>query len=273
MRRQPRGRSGTVEVGGVRLHHLEYGDGAPAVVVLPGITSPAITWEFVAERLAEDARVIVPDIRGRGLSDAPASGYALSDYVADAIGLIRALGLERPVVLGHSMGARIAAALGAAHPDEVGPLIVVDPPLSGPGRGDYATPLESFLQQLHEAYEGTTADAVRRFYPGWSEAELQLRAEWLATCAERAVVETWRHFSDEDFFAPWSQLREPLLFVYGQESPVVPPEGLADVVAANPRAQVVGIAGAGHMIPWDNLGDFLGAVRGFLAAHAPAVAP
>jgi len=270
MRREPRGRSATIEVGGLKLHHLEYGDdGAPVILVLPGITSPAITWEFVAERLAADgARVVVPDIRGRGLSDAPETGYALTDYVADAVGLIRALGLERPVVLGHSMGARIAAALGAAHPDEVGPLIVVDPPLSGPGRGDYATPLESFQEQLHEAYRGTNPDEVRRFYPTWSEDQLQLRAEWLPTCAEQAVVETWRHFSDEDLFASWSQLPEPLLFIYGAESPVVTPEGLADVVAANPRAQVVGIAGAGHMIPWDELEDFLAAVREFLATAA-----
>ena len=53
MRREQRGRSATVEVGDLKLHHLEYGDdGAPVIFVLPGITSPAITWEFVAERLA-----------------------------------------------------------------------------------------------------------------------------------------------------------------------------------------------------------------------------
>jgi N-formylmaleamate deformylase len=270
MRRHPSGRSGRVEVGGLRLHHLEYGDGEPAIVVLPGITSPAITWEFVAERLADEARIVIPDIRGRGLSEAPATGYAMTDYVADAIGLIRALGLDRPVVLGHSMGARIAAALGAAHPDEVGPLIVVDPPLSGPGRGDYPTPLTSFREQLHEAYDGTTADAVRRFYPRWDEEELQLRAEWLPTCAEQAVVETWEHFSDEDFFAGWAALRGPVLFVYGEESPVVTPAGLADVVAANPRAQVRGIRDAGHMIPWENLDDFLEVVTAFVAAERVA---
>lgn len=56
--------------------------------------------------------------------------------------------------------------------------------------------------------------------------------------------------------------------VYGEESPVVTPEGVADVAAANPRAQVTGIAGAGHMIPWDNLDDFLRVVRSFLATAA-----
>jgi N-formylmaleamate deformylase len=45
---------------------------------------------------------------------------------------------------------------------------------------------------------------------------------------------------------------------------VVTPEGLADVIAANPRAETQGIAGAGHMIPWENLEGFLAVVRGFL---------
>jgi N-formylmaleamate deformylase len=268
MRRDANGRSGYVETNGVRLHYLEYGDGGPAIVVLPGITSPAITWEFVAEQLAGEARLLILDIRGRGLSDAPESGYAVTDYVADAAGFIEALGLQRPIVLGHSMGARIAAGLGALHPDAVGPMIIVDPPLSGPGRGDYQTPLESFKEQLHEAYAGTNVEEVRRFYPRWSEREAQIRAEWLPTCAEQAVVESWQHLSDEDFFGHWEVLRAPLLFIYGQESPVVPPEGLADVIAANPAAQVCGIPDAAHMIPWENLEDFVAAVREFVGARA-----
>lgn len=270
MRRDPKGTSGYVETNGVRLHHLEYGSGGPTILVLPGITSPAITWEFVAEQLADVARLIILDIRGRGLSDAPETGYALTDYAADAAGVIKALELDRPVVLGHSMGARIAAALGALHPELPGPLIIADPPLSGPGRGDYATPLEAFQRQLHEAYAGTSAEAILRHYPTWSEREAQIRAEWLPTCAEHAVVETWHNFSTEDFFTYWRALPSPLLFIYGEESPVVTREGLADVVAANPAAEVVGVPGAGHMIPWENLGDFVAAVREFVGARAVA---
>jgi N-formylmaleamate deformylase len=273
LRRDPKGTSGYVVNGDVRLHHLVYGSGEPTILVLPGITSPAITWEFVAEELADLGRLVVLDIRGRGLSDAPESGYALTDYAADAAAVIEALGVERPVVLGHSMGARIAATLGAARPELVGPLIIADPPLSGPGRGDYATPLESFRRQLHEAYEGTTAEAILRFYPTWSRREAEIRAEWLSTCAEHAVVETWHNFSREDFFAPWRTLRPPLLFVYGEQSPVVTPEGLADVRAANPAAEVVGIRDAGHMIPWENLADFVTAVRHFVDGPGRAGAP
>ena len=130
------GKSRFVQANGLRHHLLEYGpkDATP-VLILPGIPSPAPTWEFVARELADDYRVFTADIRGRGLSDNPPSGYTLPDYAADAAGVIEALGLDRPIVLGHSMGARIATALGALHPDSAGALVIVDPPLTGPGRG------------------------------------------------------------------------------------------------------------------------------------------
>jgi N-formylmaleamate deformylase len=269
----PQGTSGYVVVDGVHLHHLEYGKGGePTIVVLPGITSPAITWEFVAERLAaRGAHVLVLDIRGRGLSSVTETSYTLSAYVSDAVGVIEELGLERPLILGHSMGARIATALGATCPERCGPLIVADPPLTGPGRAAYPMPLDSFRQQLHEAYKGTTAADVQRLYPRWSNREAHIRAQWLSTCAEHAVVESWENFHTEDFFVLWRRLRDPLLFIYGAESPVVTPEGLVEVRAANPRAEVVAIARAGHMIPWENLEDFLHAVSAFARLRAERV--
>jgi N-formylmaleamate deformylase len=265
---QPRGASAFVEANGLRHHYLEYGAGGAEILILPGITSPAITWEFVAEELAPDHRVLVLDIRGRGLSDKPDCGYASTDYARDVSAIAAALGLERPIVLGHSMGARIAAAFGALYPKERGPLIVVDPPLTGPGRKPYPTTLENFLAQLHEAQAGTTIDEVRRYYPRWSDRELAIRADWLATCSEAAVAETHRLFDEEDFFAYWRTLPPPLLFVYGAGSPAVTEDGLRDVVAANPEAEVVRVEAAAHMIPWENLEGFLEPVRAFVARTA-----
>jgi N-formylmaleamate deformylase len=263
----PQGRDGVVRANSVRLHYLAYGNGDRDLLIIPGITSPAITWEFVAQPLAADRRVVAYDIRGRGLSEAPPSGYTLSDYAADAAGLIQAVGLRRPAVLGHSMGGRIAAALADTYPHLVGPMIIVDPPLTGPGRPPYPTSRESFRQQLHEAYAGTTAEEVRRFYPRWSERALELRAAWLPTCDEHAVLESHRLFDVEDFFAHWARLVAPVLFLYGGESPVIGAEGLAEVHATNPGAEIIEVTGAGHMIPWENLDDFLAAVERFLADH------
>src|SRR6266542_3108685 len=104
MARAARGTSGYVTSGDVRLHYLEYGAEGVPIMVVPGITSPAITWEFIAERLAGDYRVLVLDVRGRGLSDKPASGFTLPDYAADVAAMASELGHDRLVVLGHSMG-------------------------------------------------------------------------------------------------------------------------------------------------------------------------
>jgi N-formylmaleamate deformylase len=268
-----RGESSFVEANGLRHHVLRYGaEGAPDLLVLPGITSPAATADFLAVLLADlGYRVTVPDIRGRGETDRAQPGrYRLVDYAADVAGLVAALDLHRPVVLGHSMGARIAAAWAVLHaPDDHGLLLLVDPPTSGPGRGAYPTPRESFLQQLHEAQAGTDADAVRRFYPLWPERELQLRAQVLASCDETAVLETHEGFQTEDFFEYWAKLTQPVVLVRGGDSPVVPLAAVADLRRSQPGIEIDTVPRAGHMVPWDNLPGFLDVVRPHLLAHVP----
>jgi N-formylmaleamate deformylase len=223
-----------------------------------------VTWDFVVQHLRGDAHVIVADLRGRGLSNHPPDGYKLSDYAADAAALIRGLGLASPLVLGHSLGARIAAALDAFHPSVVGELVLVDPPLSGPDRGRYPKPLDAFLTQLREALEGTDAQGVERHWPGWPESELELRARWLPTCSEVAVIETHRGFECEDFFDVWPRTTAPAALVRGADSPVVTRVGADEAIAARPDAQRADIPAAGHMVPWDNLDGFLAVVRPML---------
>jgi N-formylmaleamate deformylase len=268
-----RGAGAFVEANGLRHHVLRYGEpGAPDLLVLPGITSPAASADFLAVLLADlGYRVTVPDIRGRGETDrAPAGQYRLTDYAADVAGLVEVLGLRTPVVVGHSMGARIAAAWAVLHaPDDHGLLVLVDPPVSGPGRGPYPTSREAFLEQLREAQAGTDADAVRRFYPLWPERELQLRAQVLASCDETAVLETHEGFQTEDFFDYWTRLTQPVVLVRGGDSPVVPAAAEADLRRSRPDIEVRTVPRSGHMVPWDNLPGFLDAVRADLLAHVP----
>jgi N-formylmaleamate deformylase len=271
------GRSVEVQANGLRHHVLQYGGKhRPDLLILPGITSPAATADFLATLVADMGyRVHVPDVRGRGRSDRAAAGqYRLTDYAADVAGLVEALGLRNPVVLGHSMGARIALAYAVLHAGaERGLLILVDPPVSGPDRGPYPTTRESFLEQLHQAYRGTTAEEVRRFYPRWPERELQLRAEVLATCDEQAVLETHAGFESEDIFGYWRALTQPAVLIRGGDSPVVPASAADDLHAANWAIEILSVPGAGHMVPWDNLPGFLDAVRPYLQAAVTNAQP
>jgi N-formylmaleamate deformylase len=262
-----------VQNGSVRLHVLDYGGDRPPLFVLPGVTSPAITWDFVVRELRDLVRPVVLDARGRGLSDTGPS-YAVEDYVGDVDAVAEALGLEGALLMGQSMGARVASYAAARGRVPFGPSIIIDPPLSGGDRGGYPTTREAFLEQLHEGQRGTNADEVQRFYPRWPRAELELRARWVASCDEEAVLESFRMFSEvEDFFTWWSEVPAPTAFVYGGVSPVVTPEGAREAAQANPAATNHVVPGAGHMVPWDEFDAFMAVVRPLLAAHveqAPA---
>jgi N-formylmaleamate deformylase len=260
-------RSRFVRSNGLYLHLRRHGQG-PDVLVLPGITSPAATWDFAARRLGEDHTVWVLDLRGRGLSSVAEPGsYRLEDYAADAAGAIVALGLDRPAVLGHSLGARIAAALGVAHPELVGPLVLVDPPLTGPGRDAYPIALDFYAEAIRQARSGSVIEYLRALEPTWSDEQLHDRARWLATCDPVAIAETYVNFHAEDFLGRWERLPAPAL-VHGAESPVVTSDGAQELGASNPRATVTAVPDAAHMVPWDNLDGFLAAVRPLLGAVA-----
>jgi N-formylmaleamate deformylase len=252
----------------VQIHALDYGGEGPPVVILPGITSPAVTWDFVAAPLRDLARPVVLDLRGRGLSGA-AGSYSLDDYAADAEAVITGLELSAPVLLGHSLGARIAADVAVRGRVPTAGTIAVDPPLSGPSRGPYPTSRQAFEQQLDEGYAGTNADAVGHHYPRWPRTELALRARWLCTCDHEAVMTTYERFTTEDFFDLWPRVRGPAVAIRGEVSPVVDAAGAAELAAALPAARVRAVADAGHMVPWDNHPGFMAELRSALAALAP----
>ncbi|WP_432585327.1 alpha/beta fold hydrolase [Streptomyces sp. HD1123-B1] len=249
-----------VRSGRTRLHVLDYGGSGVPLVVLPGITSPAVTLDFIARELVATVRPLVVDVRGRGLSDA-GGAYGLSAYAEDTEAVVRGLDLDRPLLLGHSMGARIAAVTAVRGAVPLRGTVLVDPPMSGPGRGPYPTTLETFLGQLDQALRGTDADEVARAWPRWPRREQELRARWLSSCAREAITATHRGFETEDFFDWWPEVPGPTALLYGAESPVVTGRDAEEAARMNPRARPVAIPGAGHMVFWDSPAAALAAVR------------
>jgi N-formylmaleamate deformylase len=252
-----------VNAGEVTIHALDYGGERPALIVVPGITTPAIGWDFVVGDLLDLVRPIVVDVRGRGMSSR-ACNYRTADYTSDIEAIWSTLKLSEMVLLGHSMGARIVAAVAAEGQVPLAGSILVDPPMSGPSRGPYPTPIESFRRQLDLARAGTSAEDVAAFYPNWPIRELGLRARWLATCDAAAVEDTHASFEHEDFFETWPAVPAPSVLIYGRDSPVVTSAGAAEAATANSKASVVAVDHAGHMVPWDNLAGFIEVLRAAL---------
>jgi pimeloyl-ACP methyl ester carboxylesterase len=111
---------------GIALHVQQVGEG-PDVVMVHGITGNLAVWHLqLVPALADRARLLTYDLRGHGRSDTPPTGYSLDDMAGDLLGLLDALELERPVVVGHSYGADIALYLAAAHPERVAEVIAIE---------------------------------------------------------------------------------------------------------------------------------------------------
>jgi N-formylmaleamate deformylase len=256
-----------VDANGLRHRVLTFG-GAEGedLLFVPGITSPAESIQFIADQLPE-FRIHVPDLRGRGRTDkAPAGSYRLEDYRKDLDGLIAALGLSSPTIVGHSLGARIAAKWAVTGHASGSRVVLVDPPTSGPGRAPYPMSAQSFQQQLEQAQHGTTPQQIRTYFPAWPERELRLRAEILAECDPTAVAETHHGFEHEDFFDLWARLSGRVALIHGERSPVVPSSAVTELRTANPQIAIHEVPNAGHMVPWDNLPGFVAALRGSLAS-------
>lgn len=110
---------------GVRLHYLDWGGSGRPIVLLHGLASSCRIWDFTAPILAERFRVVALDQRGHGLSDQPGS-YTFTEVTGDLAGVIEALILERPVIVGHSWGAGVALRFAADRPEMTAAVALID---------------------------------------------------------------------------------------------------------------------------------------------------
>lgn len=258
---------GHVRANGIRQHYLRYGGKGEPLVIVPGITSPAVTWGFVGERLGAKYDTYILDTRGRGLSEVPADAdYCLDTYAKDAAEFAAAIGLKRYRLMGHSMGARIAARMGRVHGAPLMKIALVDPPLSGPGRRPYVKDLAFYLTSIHEVREGRAdVESIRRTYPGWTDEQLRTRAEWLHTCDDVAIEKSLRSMNEEEIHGDLAAIKTPALLLVAGKGGVINEADIAEVGRLAPQIRIQRIDHCGHMIPFDDLDAFLGAVEGFLA--------
>ncbi len=110
----------------VTLHVIQWGEQGSPVICVHGLTANAFCFQAIADELATDHRVFAYDLRGRGDSDKPEDGYSVPIHAADLLALLDELGLERPILIGHSLGALISLYFAAHHPDRVSKLVLID---------------------------------------------------------------------------------------------------------------------------------------------------
>lgn len=251
-----------INANGIRQHVIHHAGQGPDLIVVPGITSPAVTWDFVATRLAERFNVFVLDVRGRGLSQSGDLDYSLDAMSDDLIDLVRQMDqrglITSPVqILGHSMGARTAIRAARKDPTPFDRLFLVDPPVGGPGRRDYPMGWAWYEDSIVLTQGGCTADQMRPFVPTWTEEQVALRAQWLHTCQVDAIKTAYDGFHTDDIHSDLPHISLPMRLVVAGAAPVIQEEDVAEIRTLSPTMDVRTVENAGHMIPWDDLEGFL----------------
>lgn len=261
---------GDVSVNGVQLHYYRTGGDKPAVVLSHGITDNGLCWSRLAKALEAQYDVVMVDARGHGLSDKPDSGYSAQEHAEDLAGLIQALELDAPVVMGHSMGGTITAELAYRHPELVGKLVLEDPAWF-PEEDDAAHKktvqrMDDWAQsiiQRKQLSDETIEAQVRKDNPGWHDDEI---IPWLQ--AQRAVSPQVTQFG----YTPslwWKivpALACPTLIISGDpdKGVVLSPEFEAEVRSLNPDVQIIRLD-AGHCVRRDQFEEYVDVVTEFLS--------
>jgi len=262
--------SGDVVANGVRIHYTRTGTGTskPPLVLCHGATDWGLCWTLLARDLQGDYDVIMPDARGHGLSEAPRDGNYGSDAHPDHLaGLIRALGLGRALVGGHSMGARSAFYLAAYYPDLVRAVFLEDPPFAvvpdtSPAGQEAAERRRRNMIEERELSRDEAIARCRKSNPKWSDEELALWAE-----CRRYVSADFASAARTEARVPWREamagLRCPVLLL-APEHGLTKPEHVEEMRALLPSLRVATIPGTGHCIRRDSPAEYLRIVREFL---------
>ncbi len=267
------------EVNGVRLHYTLTGAGSP-VVLLHGFAQTGHMWDPLVEVLAENHTVLVPDLRGAGGSERPASGYDKKNMAVDIHELTRSLGLGRVALVGHDIGLMVAYAYAAQFPAETERVVLMDAFLPGIGNwqemwllrdlwhfhfygevplalvhGRERIYLEHFWNDFAADRDHSVPEADRRFYA----------QEYARDGGMRAGFEYFRNFErDAQDFAALGRtpLAVPVLVLAGEKSGSTFLADQVRLVAANVQGQVV--AGSGHWLMEEARDEVIPVITAFL---------
>lgn len=240
---------GACETRGVRVQYLRTGGAGPPIVLLHGLTGSGACWTPIARALEADFDVVMPDARGHGGSSAPDHGYRYDDLARDVLGLIAGLALDRPIVIGHSMGgmtAAVVAARGAA----LRGLVLIDPTFLEPDRQRevYASDVAAQHRRLLDRDRAEVIAELRARHPHRSDELVELQAD--ARLATRAIAFDVLAPPNPDYRELVRAIDTPTLLVVGDHT-VVTLAMAAELRERNARVQIARIEGAGHGLPFD----------------------
>ena len=173
------------DLGELSLYYERAGSGDPELLFVPGWCCDHTAFQPQFDHFARAHTVTSVDLRGVGQSDAPDEGYSIPRLADDIAALCGAVGIERPVVVGHSLGGMIAVDLGVRYPSLASALVLVDP-----GPIDPLPETVEFFRGFADELEGPDGEEVRRAYVHDMGARDDELAQWIVEhmCTPRQAV-------------------------------------------------------------------------------------
>jgi pimeloyl-ACP methyl ester carboxylesterase len=264
---------GYVIANGIRLHYWRTGGtGKPVMILAHGSSDDALCWTNFAKELTARYDLVLYDARGHGLSDPPTAADTPEAQVEDLAGLITALKIDKPIVMGHSMGSAAVAAFAAKYPDVPRAVVLEDPNLlrgAGAPAPPAATPQPSveerratILARNNRSEAALVADCLKNS-PKWGQSECEYWAPSKRRHHPDTVrVNNARRPAMRDLFP---KIAAPTLILKADAPADVRSQNDA-VAALLPKGRIVHITGAGHNVRRENKAMTLEVLNAFLAA-------
>jgi 3-oxoadipate enol-lactonase len=248
-----------VDVGGHALNVRSEGSGLPTFVCLHGLVDRLEVWDALAPGLAERGTVLRADQRGHGESGAPPGPYTREDLAADVVGLLDARGIDRAILVGHSMGGIVSMVAALLHPDRIAGLVLL-------GTASHCNEqTASWYERIAVAGEETGLDGIARAIYGKDSSEtVEGDAGGIAH-----VTRTLKSLHTDPLTPKLKTLACPVLLVVGEEDPMGPraSELISHAVPAGTASLRV-LPGQGHWIHVDAADAVLEAIDEWLPAVA-----
>lgn len=248
-----------VKTNGIELYYEVHGEGTP-LILIAGLGYPLWQWHLMVPYLEKHFQVITLDNRGVGQTDKPAGPYTASLLAKDLVGLLDALGIDKAVVMGHSMGGFIAQAIALEYPEKISKLILASTNSGGPRHVPVTPEAMAVLSDIKsDPLTRLRNGIVVSTAPGFAERQPELIQKWLdwrmenpldvagyqaqmgigvALLAEAAAFEN-----------KLPSISVPTLILFGAHDKVVPPAN-ADLLAKQiPFSQIAILPDAGHFFP------------------------
>lgn len=259
-----------IKANDLELHVEQRGAGGPALVFLHYWGGSSRTWQHVVDALSPDYRIVAIDQRGWGKSAAPEAGYALSDLADDVLAVVDALALESYILVGHSMGGKVAQLVASRRPRGLRGLrglVLVAPAPPTP----LALPLDARQGMVHayDSRESIVATVQQVLAPdGLSDRDLDtVIADSLAGALQARTA--WPlATSQEDITADMPKIDVPVIVITGEHDRVDPPEVLLrELLPRIPQARLVVLPGVGHLLPLEAPADLASVIKAFVLAQ------